>query len=289
MNRAAEYSPQDNAPTVGIDDLAVYVPGLYLPLEGEFARSRGIDPGKLIKGIGIERMAVPDAHEDAATMAAMSLLLLMRRSGLEPERIGKIYVGTESSADEAKAMGTYVIGMLEQVYGRGSFRECGTVETKAACIATTLALESQSYWLAAEDEDKVGVVIASDVAKYPLASPGEYTQGAGSVSLLLKKNPRLLSLEQVYGHFTRDENDFFRPMGCTTAVVNGKHSNQCYLDAVTGAFDSFAARAARKGLIVPAAGGCVTDSLDHILFHIPYPRMVEYASAAILRHDWKGC
>ena len=289
MSRAAEYSPQDNAPTVGIDDLAVYVPGLYLPLEGEFARSRGIDPGKLIKGIGIERMAVPDAHEDAATMAAMSLLLLMKRSGLEPERIGKIYVGTESSADEAKAMGTYVIGMLEQIYGQGSFRECGTVEMKAACIATTLALECQSYWLAAEDEDKVGVVIASDVAKYPLASPGEYTQGAGSVSLLLKKNPRLLSLEQVYGHFTRDENDFFRPMGCTTAVVNGKHSNQCYLDAMTGAFDSFAARAARKGIIVPERGECVTDYLDHILFHIPYPRMVEYASAAIFRHDWKKC
>jgi len=289
LSRAAEYSPQDNAPTVGIDDLAVYVPELYLPLEGEFARSRGIDPGKLIKGIGIERMAVPDAHEDAATMAAMSLLLLMRRSGLEPDRIGKIYVGTESSLDEAKAMGTYVIGMLEQVYGKGSFSECCTVEMKAACIATTLALECQSYWLAGEDEDKVGVVIASDVAKYPLASPGEYTQGAGSVSLLLKKNPRLLSLEQVYGHFTRDENDFFRPMGCTTAVVNGKHSNQCYLDAVTGAFDSFAARAARKGIIVPAVGQCVTDFLDHILFHIPYPRMVEYASAAVFRHDWKSC
>lgn len=289
MSRAPGGLPQSIEQTVGIDDLAVYVPGLYLPLEGEFARSRGIDPGKLIKGIGIERMAVPDAHEDAATMAAMSLLILMKRNHLEPQQIGKIYVGTESSADEAKAMGTYVIGMLEQVYGQGSFQECGTVEMKAACIATTFALESQSYWLAAEDEDRVGVVIASDVAKYPMASPGEYTQGAGSVSLLLKKNPRLLALEQVYGHFTRDENDFFRPMGCTTAVVNGKHSNQCYLDAMKGAFDSYAARAARKGVIVPGAGECVTDFLDHILFHIPYPRMVEYASAAVFRHDWKRC
>ena len=289
MSSATGGLPNGGEQTVGIDDLAVYVPGLYLPLEGEFARSRGIDTGKLIKGIGIERMAVPDAHEDAATMAAMSLLLLMRRSGLQPDRIGKIYLGTESSADEAKAMGTYVIGMLEQVYGRGSFHECSTVEMKAACIATTLALECQSYWLAVEDEDKVGVVIASDVAKYPMASPGEYTQGAGSVSLLLKKNPRLISLEQVYGHFTRDENDFFRPMGCTTAVVNGKHSNQCYLDAVTGAFDSFAARAARKEVIAPRPGQCVTDFLDHILFHIPYPRMVEYASAAVFRHDWKSC
>lgn len=287
MSCSIEDMPAGKGLAVGIDDLSVYVPRLFLPLAGEFSTNRGIDPGKLIKGIGIERMAVPDAHEDAATMAAMSLLDLMRRARLRPEEIGKIYVGTESALDEAKAMGTYVIGMLEKIYGKGSFQECSTVEFKAACIGTTFALENLSYWLAAEEEDKVGIVIASDVAKYPLASPGEYTQGAGSVALLLKKNPRLLALEQIYGSFTRDENDFFRPMGCTTAVVNGKHSNQCYLDAMKGAFDSFAAKAARRGAINPGAGECITDFIDHILFHIPYPRMVEYASAAIFRHDWR--
>jgi hydroxymethylglutaryl-CoA synthase len=274
--------PTKNVPgdgAVGIDDLSVYVPGLFLPLAGEFSANRGIDPGKLIKGIGIERMAVPDAHEDAASMAAMSLLDLMRRTGLRPEEIGKIYVGTESALDEAKALGTYVIGMLEQIYGKGSFQECSTVEFKAACIGTTFALEGLSYWVAAEEE--------GDVAKYPLRSSGEYTQGAGSIALLVKKNPRLLALEQIYGSFTRDENDFFRPMGCTTAVVNGKHSNQCYLDAMRGAFDSFAVRAKRRGAIAPEKGECVTDFVDHLLFHIPYPRMVEYASAAIFRHDWR--
>ena len=274
---------------VGIDDLSVYVPRLFLPLSGEFSVDRGIDPGKLIKGIGIERMAVPDAHEDAATMAANSLLDLMRRCDLNPEDIGKIFVGTESAVDEAKAIGTYVMGMLEKVYGKGSFQDCSTVEFKSACIGTTLALESLSYWAAAEDTDRVGVVIASDVAKYPLRSSGEYTQGAGSVALLVKKNPRLAALEQIYGCFTRDENDFFRPMGCTTATVNGKHSNQCYLDAMQGAFDSFARKAAQKGVICPKEGECVTDFIDHFLFHIPYPRMVEYASAAVFRHDWLGC
>ena len=274
---------------VGIDDLSVYVPGLFLPLSGEFSLDRGIDPGKLIKGIGIERMAVPDAHEDAATMAAMSLLDLMGRCSISPEDIAKIYVGTESAVDEAKAIGTYVIGMLEKVYGTGSFQDCSTVEFKSACIGTTYALESLSYWAAAEEDGRVGIVIASDVAKYPLRSSGEYTQGAGSVALLVKKNPRLAVLEQIYGCFTRDENDFFRPMGCTTATVDGKHSNQCYLEAMQGAFDSFARKAARSGVITPKSEECVTDFIDHFLFHIPYPRMVEYASAAIFKHDWFGC
>jgi hydroxymethylglutaryl-CoA synthase len=162
------------------------------------------------------------------------------------------------------------------------------VEFKSACIGTTFALESLSYWASSDEEDKMGVVVASDVAKYPLHSSGEYTQGAGSTAMLIKKNPRLISLEQIYGSFTRDENDFFRPIGCTTAVVNGKHSNSCYLDAIQGAFDAYARKALQKGIIKPEKGKCVTDYIDHILFHIPYPRMVEYASAAIFRHDWKG-
>jgi hydroxymethylglutaryl-CoA synthase len=278
-------SPEEK---VGIDDLSIYVPALFLSAAGEFSDLRGIDSAKLTKGIGIERMAIPDAHEDAATMAAMSLLELMQRNDLTPKEIGKIYIGTESGVDEAKAIGTYVIGMMEKIFGKGAFQDCCTVEFKSACIATTLALESMSFWAAAEEDDLVGVVIASDIAKYPLRSPGEYTQGAGSVSLLIKRRPRLISLEGNYGFFTRDENDFFRPLGACNAVVNGKHSNQCYLDAVQGAFDAFAKRSRKRGLIIPETGECITDYVSHLIFHIPYPRMAEYAASAIFRHEWRG-
>ncbi|MDD5736422.1 MAG: hydroxymethylglutaryl-CoA synthase, partial [Methanothrix soehngenii] len=40
--------------------------------------------------------------------------------------------------------------------------------------------------------------------------------------------------------------------------------------------------------ISPKNGECTTDWIDHLLFHIPYPRMIEYASAAIFRQDWKN-
>jgi 3-hydroxy-3-methylglutaryl CoA synthase len=152
-----------------------YVPRLYL-LDWEFAASRDIDPAKLIRGIGIERMAVPDAHEDAATMAAMSLLDLMQRNDLSPEEIGKIYVGTESGVDEAKAIGTYIIGMLEKVYGKGSFQDCSTVEFKSACIGATHALENICYWAAVDDEGRSGIVIATDA--YPLR-PSRRPTGSG--------------------------------------------------------------------------------------------------------------
>jgi len=197
--------------------ISLYVPRLFLPVAGEFPVSRGIDPGKHIRGIGIERMAIPDAHKDAATMAAMSLLKLMERNDLLPGEVERIYVGTESGVDEAKAMGTYIIGMLEKVFGRGSFQGCSTVEPKSACIGATLALENLCCW-AAQDEERTGIVVATDIARYPLRSPGECTGGAGSISLLVKANPRLVALEDVRGAFTRDEDDFFRPLGLSIAV-----------------------------------------------------------------------
>jgi hydroxymethylglutaryl-CoA synthase len=272
---------------VGIDDLSVYVPKLFLPTAEEFAASRSIDPAKLTKGIGIERMSIPDVHEDAATMGAMSMLDLMKRNDLLPDQIGKIYVGTESGVDEAKAIGTYIIGMLEKIYGAGSFEECSTVELKSACISATYALENLCNWAALNDENKAGIVIASDIARYSLNSHGEYTQGAGSVSLLVKKNPRLMTMGGFTASFTRDEDDFFRPIGACTAVVHGKKSNDCYLSAVDRAFASYKKKALRTGAIKLNDGECLTDHLAHILFHIPYPRMAEYASASIFRAEWR--
>ena len=281
---------KDAGETVGIDDLAVYVPRLFISTTGEFASARNIEPAKLTRGIGIERMSIPDAHEDSATMAAMSMLDLMRRNDLEPERIGRMYIGTESAVDEAKAIGTYVIGMLEKVYGLGSFKECSTVELKSACIGTTHALENVCNWISCQDggeDEMVGAVIATDIARYSLGSPGEYTQGAGSVSMLVKRDPRMLSLEKPIGVFTANENDFFRPIGFGTAVVNGKHSNSCYISAMEGAFEFYKLKMLRRGAVNLNSGECLTDFVSHILFHIPYPRMVEYASTSIFSREWR--
>lgn len=292
---------------VGIDDIAVAVPRLFLSTTGEFARARGIEPAKLSRGIGVEKMAVPDAHEDAATLAASSTLDLMRNNDLLPEEVGRIYIGTESGVDEAKAMGTYVIGMLEEVYGSGTFTECSTVEFKSACIGATHALENVACWLKAGDDGggkegdgkvegdgtgrrrgRVGIVVATDVARYEMGSPGEYTQGAGSVALLVKRSPRILALDPVMGIYTRDENDFFRPVGMRCAVVNGKYSNFCYLKAMEGAFYSYRKRALSRGIVRLGDGECTTDHLDKIIFHIPYPRMAEYAAASLFHQEWRS-
>ena len=161
---------------VGIDDMAIYVPKLYIDSK-DFAIARGIDPRKLENGIGIHKMAMVDTNQDPACMAANACLKLMQKNDLKPLDIGRMYVATESALDESKAMNSFVIGMLEQIYGEGSFEHAGGIECKFACVSGSYALYDNANWIRAEENnERAAIVIVSDIAKYDLGSAGEYTQ-----------------------------------------------------------------------------------------------------------------
>ena len=49
----------------GIDDIALYIPNLYLEAS-DFAKARGLDPAKLQRGLGVEQMAIVDTNQDPA-------------------------------------------------------------------------------------------------------------------------------------------------------------------------------------------------------------------------------
>ncbi len=199
---------------VGIDDVALYVPKHYLPIR-VLAEARGIEPEKLRLGLGLESMSLPDTFEDAATLAANAAYELMERNGLKPQDIGRLYLGTESALDGAKPTATYVLEALRNVYkaahGRECLDHCDVVDLTFACIGAVDALLNTVDWVKS-GEGRVGIVIASDVAKYELGSTGEYTQGAGAVAILVRDNPRLLALLPDVGVSSRGVHDFFKPV-----------------------------------------------------------------------------
>ncbi|MEO9295718.1 MAG: hydroxymethylglutaryl-CoA synthase [Nitrososphaera sp.] len=275
-------------PVVGIDDLAIYVPKLYIDYK-DFAHARGIDPQKLEYGIGIRKMAIADTNQDPACMAANACLKLMQKNHLHPQDIGRLYVATESALDESKALNSFVIGMLEQVYGEGSFEHAGGIECKFACVSGSYALHDNANWIRAEENDgKAAIVIVSDIAKYDLGSAGEYTQGAGAVALLIKEQPRLMAFDpKVASTVIKNEYDFYRPFGKETPLVNGGYSNLLYLIQVRKAFDAYKEKAINTGLVKLNEGEAITDHIDFFSVHLPYRRMGEKALAYLLRHEWR--
>ncbi|MGD0677453.1 MAG: hydroxymethylglutaryl-CoA synthase [Polyangiaceae bacterium] len=279
--------------TFGIDSIGVYVPRLYVDLTGEWARVRaGVLAdgdvkkliGKVTDGVGVRRMAVADAHQDCATLAAMAAKRAIDAAGIDPRDIDYLAVGTETTVDQSKSTAAYVLGMLERHYGV-SLAEAGAPQFQFACIGATYALEAALSRLRANDQTKpYSLVIASDISKYPLGTAGEYTQGAGAVALLVSENPRLLGIEPGLGAtITRDERDFFRPNWSSAAVVDGKYSIDVYLDCMDAAFEAYAARAERSWGI---GSETFSDAIDHFLFHVPFPRMAEYAAARVFTSLW---
>ena len=75
------------------------------------------------------------------------------------------------------------------------------------------------------------LVIASDIARYSLASGGEVTQGVGAVAMMITQNPRILSIEDDSVFLTEDIYDFWRPDYSEFPVVDGPLSNSTYIES----------------------------------------------------------
>jgi len=201
------------SPIIGIDDMSVYVPKIYLPIE-TLAESRNIEFGKLHNGLGLEGMALADVHEDTATMAANAIHDLITKNNIDPKKIGRIYLGTESALDDAKPTATYILEMLTQTFsnefGEDCFLNCDVVDMIFACIGGVDALQNTIDWVSGET-DRIAIVVTSDNAKYEMGSTGEYTQGAGAVAMLITHQPRILAIHNIWGVATQPVHDFFKP------------------------------------------------------------------------------
>jgi len=263
---------------VGIEAITIAVPRRYIDL-GDLARARGVDPAKFTQGLGGLEMAVAEPGEDSAALAASAAAQLIRSRDVDPARIGMLVVGTETGVDHSKAVASYVQGML------GLPRTMRTYDCQHACYGGTAALNAVSEWIASgAGADRVGIVICTDIARYGLNTAGEPTQGAGAVAMLISSSPELLALDLgVAGTFSMDVHDFWRPLGRREAVVDGHYSIQCYLDAVSGAYRGWRARALARDLI--RAGAIPSEQLARIAYHVPFCKMAKKAHAQLRRCD----
>ena len=197
----------------GIDAIAFYVPQIYVDIK-DLAEARGIEPAKLKKGLGLQKMAIPNVGEDAATFSAQALLNLINDNDIDPNTIGRVYLGTESAVDGSKPTATYAVEIVEntlaKTYGDRCFKHCDILDMTFACVGAVDAMQNCLDWVK-QNPNRKAVIIASDVSKYELNSTGEYTQGAGAVAVLLSHNPSILSINDTWGVGSKSEGDFFKP------------------------------------------------------------------------------
>ena len=272
---------------VGIDSISIDLPKIHLPIQ-TLAVNRDIEPDKLIKGLGLQKMSFPDVHNDVVTFATNAVFKLLQQEQINPQEISRIYVGTESSVDSSKPIASYITALLEQHYGAGTFRKCDTLDMTFACIGAVDALQTTLDFIRLNPTKKA-IVVATDNAKYDLNSSGEYTQGAGAIAMLITANPRLLAFSNEVGISADGVFDFFKPRRNFTKneilnttdnpewfgileneisiykeqpVFDGHYSNECYINRTSEAYFNF------KELTNKTES--IYKNWENVLMHLPY-------------------
>lgn len=271
----------------GIDAISFDVAKIHLPIK-TLAEARNIEPEKLEKGLGLIKMTLPDAHQDAVVFGANALTKLIQDNNIALDEISRIYVGTESAIDSSKPISSFLVSLMEQKFGENSLSECDVVDFTFACIGGVDALQNCIDFITLNPTKKA-IVVTTDFAKYDLNSTGEYTQGAGALAMLVTSNPRIITFENLWATSTKGVFDFFKPYRTLSKeaitgnatnepwfdnleneieihkdqpVFDGQYSNQCYMDRTRNAYFSF-----KK---LKNTSETIYASWESIVMHLPY-------------------
>ena len=252
---------------VGIDQIGFYTPNKYVDMV-DLAKARNEDPNKFLIGIGQNKMSVADQTQDAVSMGINATLRYLDQ--IAREKVGLLIVGTESSVDQSKSASLFIKSALALPANVRTF------EVKEACFGMTAGIMIARDYVRLHPHHSA-IVIGSDIARYGVNTGGEVTQGAGSISMLIKSDPQILTINKGHSSYSEDINDFWRPNDSAVAVVDGKYSKNVYLDFFKQTFTAY-----RKQT------GIKTSDFTALLYHLPFVKMGFKANEwAIIAQDEK--
>jgi hydroxymethylglutaryl-CoA synthase len=271
--------------------MKLFVPRPRIRLE-DWCAWTGNEWSKIRSVVGSSfRMIAP--HESIYTMAANAVLRLILDYQIDPERVGYLGFGTESSTDNA--CGSIIVkGLVDKGLRAHNLsplaRNCEVPEIKHACLGGSYAAKAAARYLALDGRGRQAIVVCGDIAEYERGSTGEQTQGAGAMALLLENDPKLYSMDLQNGGSSSDYRgpDFRKPFrrhftsGYTEGVqkmhdfpvFSGRYSTFCYIDETLRAIEDMAGKLGTQ----PQA---VLDGVDAFFFHRPYQNMPIMAMSAI--------
>lgn len=241
--------------------IGVAVPRLSLPLE-TLAEHLNVDPAKYLVGLGSRTQALCDNDETPVSLGIRAANDAIRRWGKDPSSIGLFAVGTESALDMSRPLSAWIadsIGLPDTVR---------SYEVKHACQAGTIALRQAAEWIrSGAARGKAALILATDEALYRPGHPGEPTQGAAAVAMIIEQDGFAEIAPYSYS-WQKPAFDFYRPVGSAYPEVDGPFSVRCYQEAFASCITQWNADGEAPFGI---------EGVDLWAMHAPFPKMV-----------WKG-
>uniref|UniRef100_A0A8C4R9K3 Hydroxymethylglutaryl-CoA synthase n=1 Tax=Eptatretus burgeri TaxID=7764 RepID=A0A8C4R9K3_EPTBU len=267
---------------VGVLAIEVYIPSQYVA-QDELESYDGVSVGKYTVGLGQERMGFCSDCEDINSLCLTVVNMLMERNALDYRSIGRLEVGTETLVDKSKSVKT----VLMQLFEESGNSDVEGIDTTNACYGGTAALFNAFSWVESSAWDgRYALVVAGDIAVYASGS-ARPTGGAGAVAMLVGPNAPLVLERGLRGTHMQHAYDFYKPdMQSEFPVVDGKLSIECYLNALDRCYSVYRRKAEAHWQKMGVNQRFSLDSLDYIIFHSPYCKLVQKSVARLALNDF---
>uniref|UniRef100_A0A1B6KR15 Hydroxymethylglutaryl-CoA synthase n=1 Tax=Graphocephala atropunctata TaxID=36148 RepID=A0A1B6KR15_9HEMI len=268
---------------VGILALELVVPAQCVD-QAELEVFDGVSAGKYTIGLGQARMGFCTDREDINSLCLTAVAQLMEKNNLSYRDIGRLEVGTETIIDKSKSAKT----VLMQLFRESGNYDVEGIDTTNACYGGTAALFNAVAWVESRSWDgRLAIVVAADIAVYAAGS-ARPTGGAGAVALLVGPNASLAFEPGLRATFMDHVYDFFKPdLSSEYPTVDGKLSIQCYLTALDHCYQLYCRKAKKLAGIESESNDTVgVKSLDAVLFHTPYCKLVQKSLARLVLNDF---
>ena len=189
---------------IGIVSYGFYVPRFRITPH-EIAKIWGADGEAISRGLNIKSKSVPGPDEDVTTISVEAARMALRRSVVDPEDIGALYIGSESHPYSVKPTST----MVSQAISAAP--NLTAADFEFACKAGTAAIQT-CMGMVGSKIIKYGLAIGADTAQGAPGDALEYTASAGGAALLIGSDNLIAKINQTLS-YTTDTPDFWRREG----------------------------------------------------------------------------
>jgi len=188
----------------GIVGYGAFVPRNRIKAE-EIARQWGKDPAVIQRGLLLKEKSVPGFDEDTITISVAAARAAIERAGIDPTRIGALYIGSESHPYAVKPSGTVVAEAI------GTGPEIHIADFEFACKAGTEAM-FVALGLVESGRVDYAMGIGADTSQGAPDDALEFSASAGGAAFLFGRDNLLVDVLETYS-YTTDTADFWRREG----------------------------------------------------------------------------
>jgi len=234
----------------GIVGYGAYVPRNRIRVD-EIARQWGRDPETIRKGLLLEEKSVPGLDEDTITISVAAGRSAVARAGIDPSRIGAVYIGSESHPYAVKPSGTAVIEAL------GIAPEVHVADFEFACKAGTEAM-FVALTVVESGRCEYAMGIGADTSQGAPNDALEFSASAGGAAYVFGTKNLLVEVLETYS-YTTDTPDFWRREGRFYPRHGGRFTGDpAYFKHVKAATTGILKKTGRK-----------PQDFRHAVFHMP--------------------